>query len=139
MPNHLSPYFIERTTPNGSSYPHPYKLDAAHEETGIGLAECWNTIKRRLGLIGYLVSAAVMVTAAAVFIMQPQYQAVVTLQIDPEPPHLLDVTKLLQQIRNPDEDDYKKTQYALLQNDQLEAQVIVDLGPERFWKHSWSS
>jgi polysaccharide biosynthesis transport protein len=131
MPNHLSPYFIERTTPNGSSYPHPFKLDAAYEESGVGLAECWNTIKRRLGLIGYLVSAAVLLTAAVVFIMQPQYQAIATLQIDPEPPHLLDVTKLLQQMRNPDEDDYKKTQYALLQNDQLEAQVIVDLGLER--------
>jgi succinoglycan biosynthesis transport protein ExoP len=137
MPN-LSPYFIERTPPNGSSYPHPFKLDAAYEETGIGLSEFWNTIKRRLGLIGYLVSAGVLLTAAAVFIMQPQYQAVATLQIDPEPPHLMDVTKLLQQMRNQDEDDYKKTQYALLQNDQLEAQVIVDLGLERnplFNKH----
>lgn len=138
MPNHLSPYFIERTPPNGSSYSHPFKLDAAYEETGIGLSEFWNTIKRRLGLIGYLVSAGVILTAAAVFLMQPQYQAVATLQIDPEPPHLMDVTKLLQQMRNQDEDDYKKTQYALLKNDQLEAQVIVDLGLERnplFNKH----
>jgi polysaccharide biosynthesis transport protein len=138
MPNHLSPYFIERTAPNGSTYAHPFKLDAAYEETGVGLAEFWNTIKRRRGLIGYVVSAALILTAAVVFLMQPQYQAVATLQIDPEPPHLMDVTKLLQQLRNQDEDDYKKTQYSLLQNDQLEAQVIVDLGLERnplFNKH----
>src|SRR5258708_13800496 len=100
MPNHLSPYFIERTAPNGYSYPHPFKLDAAYEETGVGLAEFWNTIKRRLGLIGYVVSAALILTPAVVFLMQPQYQAVATLQINPEPPHLMDVTKLLHQPRH---------------------------------------
>lgn len=68
------------------------------------------------------------ITAAVVFTMTLRYVATSKLLIEPEPPRLMDVSTLLQNMQNDSAtDDYAKTQYSLLRDDQLIAQVIREL------------
>src|SRR5216684_5141388 len=122
----LSPYFIERNHRDG--FPAPALKSAEYTEAaGIGLADCWKVVRARWRLIAILVVLTLLVTAVVVFTMTPRYAATATLLIDPEPPHLMDVASLLERMQTHDEDDYAKTQYALLRSDQLIARVISEL------------
>jgi polysaccharide biosynthesis transport protein len=127
--SNLSPYFIQR---NGSPANPVYILppSVTQGEAGIGLNDCWKVIARRWRILAYGVSAAVLLTAVVVFLMPRQYTATATLLIDPEPPRIMDASSLLNKIQNGDEDDYRKTEYSLLQSDQLIARVIADLDLE---------
>jgi polysaccharide biosynthesis transport protein len=127
----LSPYIIERTVDEVSLY-RPFNPGAGVDEmAGIGLAECWKVIRAHLRLIGGLIAASLAITAAIVFTMMPRYVATAKLLIEPEPPRLMDVTSLLQSMQNESaNDDYAKTQYSMLRDDELVAQVIHELSLE---------
>ena len=128
----LSPYIIERTVDDVLPYrPFSNRADA-DEISGIGLAECWKVISAHRHLIGGIILAALALTAAVVLTMTPRYVASATLLIEPESPRLMDVSSMLQMMQNdrPDADDYTKTQYSLLRDDQLVAQVIHELNLE---------
>jgi GumC protein len=128
----LSPYIIERSVDEISAY-RPFAIRSSAEEmTGIGLAECWKVISAHRRLVGGIIVATLALTAAVVFSMTPRYVASATLLIEPEPPRLMDVSNMLQMMQNdrPDADDYTKTQYSLLRDDQLVAQVIHELNLE---------
>src|SRR5580704_1022707 len=128
----LSPYIIERTVDEVSSYRPFANRPGADEMAGIGLAECWKVVSAHRRLIGGIVAAALALTLVVVFSMTPRYVASATLLIEPEPPRLMDVSSMLQMMQNdrPDADDYTKTQYSLLRDDQLVAQVIHELNLE---------
>jgi succinoglycan biosynthesis transport protein ExoP len=128
--SNLSPYFIQR---NGSPANQVYFLPpaATQNEAGIGLDACLKVIARRWRILAYGVGAAMLVTALVVFLMPRQYTATATLLINPEPPQIMDASSLLNKIQNGDEDDYRKTQYSLLQSEQLIARVIADLDLEK--------
>ena len=128
--SNLSPYFIQR---NGSPANPVYFLppSAVQHEAGIGLGDCCNVIARRWRILAYGVGAAMLLTAIVVFLMPRQYTATATVLIDPEPPRIMDASALLNKIQNGDEDDYRKTQYSLLQSDQLIARVVSDLDLEK--------
>ncbi len=128
----LSPYIIERTVDEVSSYRPFANRPGADEMAGIGLAECWKVISAHRRLIGGIIAAALALTVAVLFSMTPRYVASATLLIEPEPPRLMDVSSMLQMMQNdrPDADDYTKTQYSLLRDDQLVAQVIHELNLE---------
>jgi len=129
----LSPYIIERTV----DVPIPYRPAAARfapepETTGIGLAECWKVVRTHGRLIGGLMAVTLVLTAVVVFSMTPRYVATARLLIEPEPPRLMDASSLLQSMQNADSanDDYAKTQYSLLRDEQLVAEVIHELNLE---------
>src|SRR3984957_10816442 len=128
--SNLSPYFIQR---NGSPANPVYVLPPSPTQTeaGIGLSDCCKVIARRWRILAYGVGAAMLLTAIVVFSMSRQYTATATLLIDPEPPRIMDASSLLNKIQNGDEDDYRKTQYSLLQSDQLIARVVADLDLEK--------
>ena len=128
--SNLSPYFIQR---NGSPANPVYVLPPSptQNEAGIGLSDCCKVIARRWRILAYGVGAAMLLTAIVVFSMTRQYTATATLLIDPEPPRIMDASSLLNRIQNGDEDDYRKTQYSLLQSEQLIARVVVDLDLEK--------
>lgn len=128
----LSPYIIERTVDEVSPYRPFTNRPSTDEMAGIGLAECWKVISGHRHLIGGIIAVALVLTAVVVFTMTPRYVASATLLIEPEPPRLMDVSSMLQMMQNdrPDADDYTKTQYSLLRDDQLVAQVIHELNLE---------
>jgi succinoglycan biosynthesis transport protein ExoP len=130
----LSPYIIERTldTPMMPYRPAAARFAADPETTGIGLAECWKVIRTHGRLIVGLMGVALVLTAVVVFSMTPRYVATARLLIEPEPPRLMDASSLLQSMQNADSanDDYAKTQYSLLRDEQLVAQVIHELNLE---------
>jgi len=128
----LSPYIIDRTVDDVLPSRPFINRAYADEMGGIGLAECWNVISAHRRLIGGIILAALALTAAVVLTMTPRYVASATLLIEPESPRLMDVSSMLQMMQNdrPDADDYTKTQYSLLRDDQLVAQVIHELNLE---------
>lgn len=124
----LSPYIVERNVDQVLPYRPVPSRPGADDMAGIGLAECWKVIHARLRLIGGTVAATLIITAAVVFTMTPRYVATAKLLIEPEPPRLMDVSTLLQSMQNDSAtDDYAKTQYSLLRDDQLVAEVIREL------------
>jgi succinoglycan biosynthesis transport protein ExoP len=127
----LSPYLIERNLDEVLPYRPITARSGPEDMAGIGLAECWKVIQTHARLIGGLVVVTVAVAAAIVFSMTPRYQATARLLIEPEPPRLMDASSLLQGMQNDGvNDDYTKTQYSLLRDDQLVAQVIHELNLE---------
>jgi polysaccharide biosynthesis transport protein len=130
MMSNLSPYFIQR---NGSPANPVYLIppSVTEGEAGIGLSDCCKVIAHRWRILAYSVGAAVLLTLIVVFLMPQQYTATATLLIAPEPPRIMDASSLLNKIQNGDEDDYRKTQYSLLQSEQLIARVIADLDLEK--------
>jgi succinoglycan biosynthesis transport protein ExoP len=127
MGTSISPYVIDRAGRNGPITLHSGQAVPEYESAGIGLSDCWKIVKAKWRFIVVFVLAGLILTTIILLLMTPQYRAVATLMISPESPHLMDITTLRQQILSPSEDDYSKTQYAILQSDQLIAQVIVKL------------
>src|SRR5271155_5604898 len=128
MGTSISPYVIDRSGRSG-----PITLHYAQavlpesENAGVGLSDCWKIIRSKWRVIAWIEAICLLLTTVILMLMTPQYRAVATVMISPESPHLMDVTTLRQQILSPTEDDYSKTQYTLLQSDELIAHVIVNL------------
>jgi polysaccharide biosynthesis transport protein len=89
--------------------------------------DCWTTIRAHSRLIVTLVVASLSLTTAAVILATPNYTSYALLRIDPEAPRILDVTQLLSQIENTVDHDYYKTEFELLDSEELAADVIHDL------------
>jgi len=127
MGTSISPYVIDRGGRNGPITLYSAQAVPEYENAGIGLSDCWKIVRARWRFVVGFVLAGLFLTTIVLLLMTPQYRAVATLMIGPESPHLMDITSLRQQILSPSEDDYSKTQYALLQSDELIAQVVVKL------------
>jgi capsular exopolysaccharide synthesis family protein len=78
-------------------------------------------------LILVLLGIFLFLTGAVVLLVTPNYIAVSTLLIEPEPPQVLDVRELISESGSTDDHDYYKTQYDLLKSRDLAATVIQDL------------
>ncbi|HTT77545.1 MAG TPA: polysaccharide biosynthesis tyrosine autokinase [Candidatus Binataceae bacterium] len=94
------------------------------QEQGLGLWECWLTVRKRLALIIGLTAGALTLALIAIIVQKPRYTATATLLIQPETPQILDVTQLIANTPNSDEHDFYKTQDDLLQSPSLAAKVI---------------
>ncbi len=127
----LAPYLIERNLDEALPYRPLTSRAGGDDMAGIGLAECWKVIRAHRRLIIGLVAVSIALTGAVVFSMTPRYVATARLLIEPEPPRLMDASSLLQSMQNDSpNDDYDKTQYSLLRDDQLVAEVIHELNLE---------
>jgi polysaccharide biosynthesis transport protein len=127
----LSPYVILRSE-EALNYGFPPSLprNAPRIEDGIGLAEVWRVIRRRIRLPITLMVAAVLITTVAVFMQTPIFTARTTLLISPEAPQVLDVTQLMTDSAGDPDYDYYKTQFELLRGRLLAARVIRELDLE---------
>lgn len=123
----LAPYLSERSLSQDprSGVAHP--ATGSLPETGIGLWECWTAVRTHRRLIIALTAAALLLTATAALLATPNYTAYAILRIDPDTPHILDMSSLLNEIQNTEDHDYYKTEFELLQSEELAAEVIRDL------------
>ncbi|HEX4209148.1 MAG TPA: polysaccharide biosynthesis tyrosine autokinase [Candidatus Binataceae bacterium] len=93
-------------------------------EQGLGLWECWLTVRKRMALVLGLTAGGLTLALLAVVMQKPRYTASATLLIQPETPQILDVTQLVATTPNSDEHDFYKTQEDLLRSPALAAKVI---------------
>jgi polysaccharide biosynthesis transport protein len=94
------------------------------EAQGLGLWECWLTVRKRLVLVLGLIAVALTLALIAIVAQKPGYTATATLLIQPETPQVLDVTQLVTTTQSNDEHDFYRTQEDLLQSPALAAKVI---------------
>jgi polysaccharide biosynthesis transport protein len=94
------------------------------EAQGLGLWECWLTVRKRLVLVLGLIAVALTLALIAIVAQKPRYTATATLLIQPETPQVLDVTQLVTTTQSNDEHDFYRTQEDLLQSPALAAKVI---------------
>jgi succinoglycan biosynthesis transport protein ExoP len=120
--------------PNGPSTPSPgipsTVMVPLVMNDGIGLADCWQVIRRSRRIICTILVISVLVTGGVVLLTTPNYTASSTLLIEPEPPQLLDVRELISEAGSTADNDYYKTQYDLLKSRDLAADVIRELNLE---------
>lgn len=141
----LTPHFTGRvpTTTSGVKEVTLSSRVPIAEERGIGLWDCWQIVRRRLGLIVWIVIGTLTATWLVLYLMTPGYSGESVLLIDSEPPQELDVQQSLTGSNSSDEHDYYKTQYALLLSQTLAAEVIRDLhleaNPSFNAKSSWAA
>jgi capsular exopolysaccharide synthesis family protein len=127
----LAPYISGQAVERQPPY-HLYVAPSGRDEiSGIGLAECCQVLMNHYRLISSIVTGSLAITAAVLLMMTPRYVAIAKLLIEPEPPRLMDVSSFLHMMENDrSDDDYVKTQYSLLHDEQLVAQVIQELSLE---------
>jgi polysaccharide biosynthesis transport protein len=119
----ISAYPTERAAPTSID------LSIAASAPEANLRDSWFTILKHLRLIIAFVAGVVLLTALAVFWITPEYVAESTLMIERSTPQVLDMRQVIGDSITPsDEDDYYKSQYILLQNEALVAEVIRELG-----------
>ena len=101
----------------------------APNEPEASLRDYWFTIDKHFRLIAAFFVGAVFLTALFVFFMTPEYTAETTLMMEHSTPQVLNMKQVLGDVVTASyDDDYYKSQYALLQNETLAAQVIRELG-----------
>ena len=119
---------------DGSSMPSvaipPSALMPLVMSDGIGLADCWQVIRRSRRLICMILAVSVLITGGVVLLRTPNFTASSTLLIEPEPPQVLDVRELISEAGSTEDHDYYKTQYDLLKSRDLAADVIRELNLE---------
>ena len=92
------------------------------------LRDHWFTIVKHFRLITALFVGVVLITALVVFSIAHQYTAETTLMIEHSTPQVLNMRQVLGPVVTATyDDDYYKSQYAILQNETLAAQVIQEL------------
>lgn len=128
--NELSPYFIRRITPlqeNTATSGRPF----GEESEGPGLWDYWRVIRKRAWLIGGFLFGVVIIAAVVLFAMTPIYTAKTTLLIERKAPRVLDMQQVLFEPVSADEEDYYKTQYAILESRRLVVEVIREQGLDK--------
>jgi capsular exopolysaccharide synthesis family protein len=119
----LSPYLTERTETALS------EVQFTANEPEANLRDYWFTIQKYFRLIAALFVGVVLLTALVVLCMTREYTAETTLMIEHSTPQVLNMRQVLGDVVTASyDDDYYKSQYALLQTETLAAQVIRELG-----------
>jgi succinoglycan biosynthesis transport protein ExoP len=126
MNTELSPYQI---SPSGPPPPLAY---SPHEpnpfSSEINFKEYWRVIQRHRLMILSLVFAAAVITVVWRFTRTPQYQASLTILIQPQTPQVLSETQNFNEDKSnySGDYDYYRTQFDLLKSESLAARVIQD-------------
>ncbi|MGH7774689.1 MAG: GumC family protein, partial [Candidatus Binatia bacterium] len=122
------PYFIRRNIPPSDEKPILLNEDMAVEETGFGLWDYWQTIRRHQWLIFASTFVALVCAALYAFTRIPLYTAHTTILIEPKPPQVLKVQDAIAELA--EHEEYYKTQYEIMKSRGLAARVIRDGGLE---------
>jgi polysaccharide biosynthesis transport protein len=97
-------------------------------EEGLGLQECWLTVRKRLSLVLGLTTAALLLAVIGILLRQPRYTATATLLIQPATPQVLDITQLVATAPSSGDHDFYATQEDLLRSPALAVKVVRALG-----------
>ena len=119
----------ELSPPAVAALGHATRHSSGHlAEEGLGLLECWLTVRKRLTLVLGLTAAALMLAIVAILLRQPRYTATATLLIQPATPQVLDITQLVATAPSSGDHDFYTTQEDLLRSPALAVKVIRALG-----------
>jgi uncharacterized protein involved in exopolysaccharide biosynthesis len=94
------------------------------EREGLGLWDCWLTIRKRAWLVISAICAMLILTYTIILLDTPLFTATATLLIQFETPQVLNVVHLVATAPNSEEHDFYKTQEDLLRSPSLAASVI---------------
>ncbi len=111
----------------GQSLAVPQVLDVTPEES-VHLLDYWELILKRRWTVA--VCALVVFTTITIGTLKktPLYEGKVTLEIDPEPPSVVNFKEITEVGSNAyDIDSYRETQYRILQSRSLAERVVNDL------------
>src|SRR5689334_7043174 len=119
----LSPYLMRRT--DALPRKEAGGFEPGTEEGQVHhLRHYWLILRKRLRFILLVCLCTVLTAALVVFTMIPTYTATTTLLIERQVPQVLNIPEVISQSLGPDEYDYYQTQYEILKNPTLVAQVI---------------
>jgi len=105
-------------------------LNREPELEGLGLWDCWLTVRKRFWLLIGSACAPLILTYIVILLKLPLFTATATLLIQSETPQVLNVVQLVATAPNSEDHDFYKTQEDLLQSPALAAKVIRALGLE---------
>ncbi len=115
----------------------PEVLDIAPDESA-HLLDYWHLILKRRWVVLSCLLVVFFTVAIGTLKQKKVYEGNVLVEIDPEPPNVLNFKEFLQ-INNEDEDTYLQTQYKVLQSRSLAEHVVRDLKlylyPEFYQSH----
>jgi succinoglycan biosynthesis transport protein ExoP len=127
----LAPHYSHRPVPRfgqGTSV----ITEPMTEEEEVLLQDHWHVIRKRLRLILTTLFSTVLMVGVVLFVKTPIYTATVTLLIERQSPHMLDIRAVLApELVGPDEYDYYQTQFEILKSQSLAAEVIREQGLEK--------
>ena len=121
------PRFEVTDDDGGQSLAAPQVVDVTPEES-VHLLDYWAVILKRRWTVA--VCAMVVFTTIAIGTLKktPLYEGDVTLEIDPEPPSVVNFKEITEVGSNPyDVESYRETQYRILQSRSLAERVVNDL------------
>src|SRR5438552_4687928 len=117
---------LKRITPMGLESAHPEQvLEVGHEEAP-HLLDYWHLILKRRWTVLTTLLVVFLTVAIGTFKAAPVYSGTVMLELNPEPPNVLNFKEVLQ-IDNQDVDSYRETQFRVLQSRTLAERVVRDL------------
>ena len=103
------------------------------------LLDYWNVILKRRWVVLFCLLAVLTTVAIGTLKMKPIYEGKVLVEINPEPPNVLNFQEVAQ-LTSTDPESYRETQYKVLQSRTLAERVINDLKLYRypeFYKGRW--
>lgn len=127
----LAPYSPQQDSMSAPKAPVVLRRPITEEDNGFDLRDYWRIIRKHSWLITALFVAAVLSTVGALLRMTPIYTAESSLLIERKAPQVLNIQEVLSESLVSDDYDYYKTQYEILKNRALAAQVILEQGLER--------
>ena len=102
--------------------------DQGTADEEIRLQDYWWVIRKRIRLVLAVFLGAMLVTAVLMSLIPPTYTAWTTILIEQQIPKIVDIQKdVISDTQGPDEYDYYRTQYSILQSRSLAAQVLGEL------------
>ena len=101
------------------------------EDDAINLRDYWRIIVKHRWLIAGVCGGIILATVLFMLTMTPLYTAETTILIERQSPNVLAIQQALSESLGPDEYDYYKTQYQILQSRALAAQVIREQDLEK--------
>lgn len=126
----LSPYYLQHASSPSREESAVFNEPVIIPEEGIDLRDYWRMLRKHLWLIVMCFLGTLLVTALIVLTRTPLYTAESTLLIERKGPQVLNIEQALTESLLPDEYDYYKTQYEILESRSLVAQVIKQQGLE---------
>jgi succinoglycan biosynthesis transport protein ExoP len=105
----------------------PAPTTSIQDEAAVSLLGYWQTLLKHRIAIGAVFVTALVAGAVVTLVMPPVYTATATIQIDREPPKVMNV----QQLDSPDlfsSEEFYQTQYGLLRSKSLALRMVRALG-----------
>lgn len=99
-------------------------IEPGDAEEGLSFGSLWRIIRAHKLLIAVILLGSVLTTLAALLMMTPLYKARATVLIERNNPNIVDIKQVISEPLNTGQDDYYKTQYAMLKSRSLAAEVI---------------